>query len=135
MLANGITLGYSKEGDSYTLLDTLKSVPDLGLEPEMVENTKLNAKNKQYELGVGDSGELEYTFKYEDNKTGTEIRAIYEMCDEGKDVKWEQSYPDGTKFQFEGIPSYKLVGGGLNDPVELQVKIAVSSDFVRVDPV
>lgn len=136
MLANKITLGYGTTSTGpYTLLDSLKKVSDLGFEPEMVENTQLNAKNKQYEIGVGDAGDLEYTFKYKDNTTTSESRKLMEMCDAGKEVFWEQSYPDGTKFQFGAIPSYKLVGGELNAPVELVIKLAITTDLTRKDPV
>lgn len=135
MLANGVTLGYDKAGDgvSYTILKTLKKVPDLGLEPELVENTTINAKNKQYDVGVGDLGELEYTFKYMENKKSSETRVILELCDAGKEVGWQHKYPDGTEFTFKGTPSYKITGGELNSPLELVVKIGISSDLERKD--
>ena len=62
MLANGATLGYKKKGavGDYTDLPGLKEIPDMGTEPEKVENTDLNAKNKQYENGIGDAGEMTY---------------------------------------------------------------------------
>lgn len=135
MLANGITLGYATSaGGPYTLIDCLKKVPDLGTEPEMVENTQLNAKNKQYEIGVGDAGEFEYTFKYLDNTKDSEIRKLLEMSDTKKVVYWEHKLPDGTAFQFGGTPSARLVGGELNTPVELVLKIAISTDLTRKDP-
>lgn len=136
MLANGITLGYNETStDSYTILKSLKKVPDLGIEPEMVENTPLNAKNKQYEQGVGDIGDLEYTFVYGDNLTNSETRKLLTMGDAKRKVNFEQKYPDGTKYHFAGVPSFKLVGGDLNAPVELVMKLAISSDIVRVDPI
>lgn len=136
MLANGITLGYATTaGGPYTVLETLKKVPDLGSDPEMVENTALNAKNKQYEIGVGDAGEFEYTFKYEDNLANSETRKILELCDAGKTVHWEETLTDGTKFTFSGTPSSKIVGGELNSPLELVVRIGIDSDFDRTDPV
>ena len=50
MLANGITLGYKElsGGSSYTILAGLKEVPELGDEPEKVENTCLSDSVKQY---------------------------------------------------------------------------------------
>ena len=41
MLANGIKLEYSESTSGYTLLTGLKEVPELGVEPEKVENTTL----------------------------------------------------------------------------------------------
>lgn len=136
MLANGITLGYAATAEGpYTLIDCLKKVPDLGADPEMVENTKLNAKNKQYEKGVGDAGEFEYTFKYSENKENSETRKLLQMADAGKEVFFEHKLPDGTSYIFGGIPSARIVGGELNSPLELVLKIAISTDLTRKDPV
>ena len=42
MLANGITLGMKKKSESiYEELEGLKEVPELGADPEKVENTVL----------------------------------------------------------------------------------------------
>ena len=67
MLANGAKLGYKKKGASgdYTDLTGLKEIPELGEDPEKVENSGLADKVKQYEYGIGDAGDLTYKFKYE----------------------------------------------------------------------
>ena len=51
MLANGAKLGYKKKGASgdYTDLTGLKEIPELGEDPEKVENSGLADKVKQYE--------------------------------------------------------------------------------------
>ena len=49
MLANGSKLGYRKHSGSdegnYTDLPGLKEIPEMGIEPEKVENTCLTDKN------------------------------------------------------------------------------------------
>ena len=66
MLANGAKLGFKKSGGaSFTDLPGLKEIPEMGIEPEKVENTCLTDKNKQYENGIGDPGDLVYKFRYE----------------------------------------------------------------------
>lgn len=50
------------------ILEGLKEVPELGIDPEKVENTTLADTIKQYEFGIGDAGELEYKFTYENLK-------------------------------------------------------------------
>ena len=54
MLANGAALGYkeTKEGASYTDLAGLKEIPEIGSDPEKVENTTLKDKVKQYEMAI-----------------------------------------------------------------------------------
>lgn len=59
MLANGTKLGYSKtdpsdSSTSYTDLPGLKEIPDVGTDPEKVDNTVLTDKHKVYEKGIGD---------------------------------------------------------------------------------
>ena len=87
MLANGSKLGYKKSGASgdYTDLTGLKEVPELGNEPEKVENTGLADKIKQYEYGIGDPGELEYKFKYE-NKSANSPYRIMRNAEESKEI-------------------------------------------------
>ena len=78
MLANGITLGYKKKGaeGDYTILTGLKEVPEIGEEPEKVENTDLSDKVKKYEYGIGDAGDLSYVFKYENNSETSPYRVM-----------------------------------------------------------
>lgn len=61
MLANGIKLGYKEtaEAAEFTDLTGLKEVPELGSDPEKVDNTDLAADVKQYEMGIGDAGDME----------------------------------------------------------------------------
>ena len=82
MLANGITLKYKKKTgtpNTFTLLEGLKEVPELGVDPEKVENTTLADKVKQYELGIGDAGELEYKFKYDNSKATSAYRVLRKL--------------------------------------------------------
>ena len=55
MLANGAKLGYSTTGTgtiSYTDIPGLKEIPEIGVEPEKVENTCLTDGVKKYEQGI-----------------------------------------------------------------------------------
>lgn len=70
MLANGIKLEYSTSGSSYTNLTGLQEVPEIGSEPEKVDATTLADTAKKYEQGIGDYGDLQFTFKY-DNSSPT----------------------------------------------------------------
>lgn len=68
MLANGATLEYkAKKGtpSDYTKLEGLKEIPEIGSDPEKVDNTTLADKQKVYEMGIGDPGDISYKFKYD----------------------------------------------------------------------
>lgn len=135
MLANGITLGMSEtKGSDYDVLEGLKEVPELGIDPEKVENTTLADTVKQYELGIGDAGELEYKFKHANSKSTDSYRVLRKLAESKAVRHFEQTYPDGTKVHFSGQVSVKLGGGGVNSVIEFTLKIGLQSDLEFVDP-
>ncbi|HEM4156856.1 TPA: phage tail protein [Streptococcus suis] len=136
MLANGIKLKMSEtKGSSYTVIEGLKEVPELGIDPEKVENTTLADTIKQYEFGIGDAGELEYKFKYENSKTTSSYRTLRKLADAKAVRRFEQEYPDGTKVHFSAQIAVKLGGGGVNSAIEFTLKLALQSDLEFTDPV
>lgn len=135
MLANGITLGYKTSGSSYTILKGLKEVPELGEEPEKVENTCLNDEVKQYEYGIGDAGDLSYKFKYVNDSTTSSYRVLRKLAEAKTVTDFEQTYPDGTKVNFRAQCSVKLGGGSVNSVMEFTLNLALQSKLAFTDPV
>lgn len=133
MLANGITLSYGTAKGTYTKLAGLKEVPEFGIEPEKVENTTLEDKVKKYEFGIGDAGELEYKFSYDNSSATAPYRILRNAADNKAKLFFEQTYPDNTKVTFEGQVSVKLGGGGVNSVIEFTLKIALQSELTFVD--
>lgn len=133
MLANGIKLAYGKAKGTYTDLVGLKEVPEFGIEPEKVENTTLADKVKKYEFGIGDAGELEYKFAYDNSSATSSYRILRKAAEDKEKLFFEQTYPDKTKVQFEGQVSVKLGGGGVNSVIEFTLKIALQSELEFTD--
>lgn len=135
MLANGITLGFatSKSATTYTDLAGLKEVPEMGNELEKVENTCLTDKTKQYEFGIGDYGDLEFTFKYSNSATSP-YRIMKGYEDSMETVYFRMTYPDSTTFDWAAQVSTKLSGGGVNDVMDFTLKMALQSDIVPTNP-
>lgn len=133
MLANGIKLAFSKTKGDYQNLLGLKEVPEFGIEPEKVENTTLADKVKKYEFGIGDAGELEYKFAYDNSSATAPYRVLRKAADEKEKLYFEQTYPDNTKVTFEGQVSVKLGGGGVNSVIEFTLRIALQSELTFVD--
>nr|DAT55101.1 MAG TPA: tail tube protein [Caudoviricetes sp.] len=133
MLANGIKLAFSKTKGDYQNLVGLKEVPEFGIEPEKVENTTLADKVKKYEFGIGDAGELEYKFAYDNTTVTSPYRVLRNAADNKEKLYFEQTYPDNTKVTFEGQVSVKLGGGGVNSVIEFTLKIALQSELTFVD--
>lgn len=137
MLANGIKLGYKKKGaepDTYTDLPGLKEVPEMGDEPEKVDNTCLSDKVKQYEYGIGDPGDLEFKFKYENSSATSPYRVLRKAAADKEVLSFEETFPDGTKFNWDAQVSVKLGGGGVNGVIEFTLKMALQSEITPVDP-
>lgn len=136
MLANGATLGYKKKGavGDYTDLPGLKEIPDMGTEPEKVENTDLNAKNKQYENGIGDAGEMTYKFKFENKTETSPYRVMRKAQDENEILSFKEKLSDGSITEFDAQVSVKRTGGGVNGVIEFELTMALQGDLKYTDP-
>lgn len=135
MLANGAKLGYKKTGGStYTDLPGLKEIPEMGIDPEKVENTCLTDKNKQYENGIGDAGDITYKFKYDNSKADCPYRVMRAAQDSGEVLSFQETLVDGTTTEFEGQVSVKRTGGGVNGVIEFNLAISLQSDLTVTDP-
>ena len=134
MLANGITLGVKADGGAdYEILKGLKEVPELGADPEKVDNTCLEDEVKMYEMGIGDAGDLAYKFKWENGDT-TSYRKLRTIANSKEKASFEQTFPDGTKFHFDAQCSVKVGGGGVNSAVDFTLNLALQSKIEVVDP-
>ena len=134
MLANGITLAYKTTGETYTPLTGLKEVPELGVDPEKVENTDLSDAVKQYEFGIGDPGDLDFVFKYENSSANSPYRVLRGFADSKTVVDFKETLPDGTTFAWKAQVSVKLGGGGVNGVIDFTLSMALQSDITVTDP-
>jgi len=135
MLVNGAKLEYKVSASiGYIELLGLKELPDMGVEPEKVENTTLADTVKQYEQGIGDAGDLVYKFKYNNTKVNSPYRILRELQKTGETVDFKETLKDGTTTEFKGQVSVKRTGGGVNDVLEFEASIALQSDLEITDP-
>lgn len=104
MLANGAKLGYKKKSEAsstYKDLPGLKEIPELGSEPEKVENTTLTDPHKMYELGIGDLPDMVYKYKYDNTKADSPYRVMRQAAEDKEVLSFEESDIDGTKIQYD----------------------------------
>ena len=137
MLANGATLGDKKKSESagsFTVLKGLKEIPEMGVDPEKVENTTLGDSTKQYEMGIGDPGDITYKFKYENISATSPYRVLRGLEKTGEVVSFQETLKDGTKTEFDGQVSVKRTGGGVNGVIEFDLNIALQSALTITDP-
>jgi len=137
MLANGATLGYKEAsgGSTYIILKGLKEIPDMGTEPEKVENTPLDAEVKQYENGIGDAGDMTYKFIYDNTEATSPYRVMRQAQADGKTLSFEETLKDGTKSRYDAQVSVKRTGGAVNGVIEFELAMSLQSNITFVDPV
>lgn len=120
-------------GGAYTKLVDIKDFPDLGGAPEMLETTTLSDGAQTYIPGIQSQDALEFTANY----TKTDFDTLKAL--EGQDLDLAVWFggtvsngvatPTGSdgKFEFTGRLSVFVVGGGVNEVVDMTISIAPST--------
>lgn len=121
------------DGDQWDKLVDIKSFPDLGGPPEMLETTTLSDYMQTYINGIQSAEGLEFECNYDMTVYQT-LKAL-----EGKKESYAVWFgatgaagaatPDGSngKFSFDGELSVHPTGGGVNEVVNMNVTIAPST--------
>lgn len=119
--------------DVYEKLIDIKDFPDLGGAPEMLETTTLSDSMQTYIPGIQTLEALEFTANYtkEDYAALKELEGVptdFAVWFGGTETDGVVT-PDGSdgKFNFTGLLSVFVVGGGVNEVVEMTITIAPSS--------
>lgn len=121
-----------KEGSAYKKVVDIKDFPDLGGSPEMLETTTLSDGMQTYIPGIQSLEALEFTANY-DKDDYTTLAALKEEQDYAVWLGGTESggvvTPTGSegKFEFKGILSVFVVGGGVNEVVDMTITIAPST--------
>ena len=121
------------------LIAGLMEIPDLGGTPEKVDVTTLADSSYKYINGLADYGDLAFKFLY-DNSTNDSNYRILQMierdCNEGIGTyaKVTLTFPDGTAFEFDCIPSVTIDGAGVNTALTFTLNCALQSDIEVTHP-
>lgn len=134
-----IFLMSSTDGSTYTKLIDIKSFPDLGGAPEMLETTTLSDAMQTYIPGIQSLDALEFEANYTKDDFA-KLKAL-----EGKEQQYavwfggtgegETLTPTGSdgKFKFKGQLSVYPVGSGVNEVVNMNINIAPSTPITLDD--
>lgn len=120
------------ETPTYSKLVDIKSFPDLGGAPEMLETTTLSDKMQTYINGIQSMDALEFTANYDPDDyatlkavTGKQKFAVYFSPDN-----------DGTgsngKYGWEGELSVYINGGDVNAVVDMTISISPSTEITEL---
>lgn len=125
-------------GDTYEKLIDIKDFPDLGGAPEMLETTTLSDGMQTYIPGIQSLEALEFTANYT-KAAFTTLKALEDTPTNfavwfGGTEAGGVTTPDGSdgKFNFTGLLSVFVVGGGVNEVVDMTITIAPSSAITPV---
>ena len=124
-MAKHSSLGITLDVGSVKAVSGLTDIPDMGATPEKLDVTTLADASRQYIEGIKDYGDLEFTFIYESGAEGNyaKLAAL-----EGNQ-ECVVTFPDGSKFSFNGEISLRIVGVGVNAVITFVMAVALSSDI------
>lgn len=131
----GITLSYKKSGSTYTELEGLQEVPELGGEKEKIEITTLSDTAKRYRNGIKDYGDLAYKFLYDNSTATSNYRVLKGFDDNDSVVEFKITYPDGTGHAFSAQVGVKLDGVAVNGIMTFTANLSLQSDLTTTNPV
>lgn len=122
-----------KKTSTWEKLVDIKDFPDLGGSPEMLETTTLSDSMQTYIPGIQSLDALEFTANYA-KEDFAKLKELEEQELElavwfGGAVNGKVLTPDGSegKFEFKGRLSVFVVGGGVNEVVDMTITIAPST--------
>lgn len=122
-----------KKDETWEKLIDIKSFPDLGGAPEMLETTTLSDGMQTYIAGIQSLDGLEFNANY-DKEDFTKLKAMEGTAYEfsvwfGGTASGKTVTPTGEngKFDFGGQLSVFPVGGDVNAVIEMTISIAPST--------
>ena len=134
-----IFLMVSEDGSKFDKLIDIKSFPDLGGAPEMLETTTLSDAMQTYIPGIQSLDALEFEANYTKADfaklkamEGTEKQFAVWFGGTGEGETLTPTGSDG-KFKFKGQLSVHPVGSGVNEVVNMNINIAPSTPITLDD--
>lgn len=123
VLSKGTKLEFKGTGTDYTELVGLKSVPELGSEPEQVDVTHLGSAKKVNIQGLQDPGTLEFPFVFKEGNFDV-ARAL----DDGKEHDFKITFPTvgNITYTFKGQVSIKFDSTEVNNALGFTLSVTVS---------
>lgn len=95
----------------------IKSFPDMGTAPNMIECTTLSDTAQKFVEGVKSLAAIEFTANY-DKELFEQLKAV-----EDDSVNYEVELGDGTKFAWVGRHTAIVVGGGVNAVLDMKLSV------------
>ncbi|WP_340391935.1 phage tail tube protein [Paenibacillus sp. FSL E2-0190] len=134
VLSKDTTLGLKASGSTYTELEYLMEVPEIGGDPEKVEVTTLKDGVKKYIPGIKDLGDLSFNFLYDNSKPTSNYRVLSGLQTAKTLGSFQLTYPDGTKHAFDAYVSVKMGAAAVNGALTFTANMSLQSDITVTHP-
>jgi hypothetical protein len=135
ILTKDTTLSYKASGGStFTEIDLLMEVPELGGDPEQVDVTTLKDGVRKYIPGVKDLGDLAFKFLYDNATTTSNYRVLKGLQDGNTAADFKLEYPDGTAHEFSAYVNVKIDSGAVNAALTFTATMFLQSEITTTNP-
>lgn len=122
VLSKGTKLSY-KSGEDFVVVAGVKSIPQIGSDPERIDVTDLQSEKRRYIAGLQDVDNLEFAVVYQTAAFAT-FQTFAETASSSTEFKIE--YPDGMTVDFKGEPTVRIGATEVNGALEYTIVIVVS---------
>ena len=133
---NGSKLEYSStENGSYTRIYGLKTIPDIGGEPNKIDTTDLD--NIEYETnmyGLKPAQAYNFEFNMQDPSAEANIKIASDLEDSNDYYYWKLTYSNGVIISFQSKVKTTILGGSSNDLVGFQMHLAPKNEPSKTIP-
>jgi hypothetical protein len=135
ILTKDTTLSYKASGGStFTEIEHLMEVPELGGDPEQVDVTTLKDKTRKYIPGVRDLGDLAFKFLYDNETATSNYRVLKGLQDSETAAPFKVEYPDGTAHEFSAYVNVKIDSGAVNAALTFTATMFLQSEITTTNP-
>lgn len=121
-------------GSTFTELEYLMEVPEMGGDPEKVDVTTLKDSVKKYIPGIRDLGDLSFKFLYDNSTANSNYRTLRGLQESNKAASFKVTYPDGSTHGFDAYVSVKMDSGAVNSALTFTVNMSLQSDITVTNP-
>lgn len=122
LAATGSKLEMSTDGTEFTVVGGIKTIPDIGSDPESIDVTTLEDTKKKSVPGIENTSTLAFTFVYK----GANFATALKNAGDNKQYNWRVTYPDGMTAKFTGSYTIKMGNIAVNGALEYTISIVVS---------
>lgn len=133
---NGTKLEYcATQSGSYTRIYGLKTIPDIGGEPNKIDTTDLD--NTEYETnmyGLKPAQAYTFDFNMQDPSAEANIKLVSDMEDAGSSYYWKLTYSNGLVLSFQSKVKTTILGGQSNDLIGFQLHLAPKNEPTKTIP-